>query len=128
MPKSVHSGEVKAAVIAALLAGQSISQVAETYHLPEGTVKCWRSRMKKPELQQDALRVATLEPRKKDMGELILEYLQANLEALRAQTVVFSNPVWLKTQDAQSLAVLHGVMTDKAIRLLEAMGRSEISE
>ena len=124
MAKTTHSDETKAAVMAALLAGQSISQVAREYHLPEGTVKAWRSRQHIAQTQRDALGVATDATPKKEVGDLILEYLRANLEALRAQAKVFSDPNWLKTQEAQSLAVLHGVMTDKAVRLLEAFGKS----
>lgn len=44
MAKKQYSPEVKAAVIAALLSGQSVSSVAEEYNIPKGTVKGWKSR------------------------------------------------------------------------------------
>jgi hypothetical protein len=61
---------------------------------------------------------------KKEIGDLLLAYLRSNLEALQAQAVMFSNEQWLAKQNAADVAVLHGVMTDKAIRLLEAFGES----
>ena len=40
-----YSDEIKAAVMASLLAGQSISNVASEYKIPEGTVKGWSARL-----------------------------------------------------------------------------------
>lgn len=69
--------------------------------------------------------VAKIATQKRDeIGGLLIEYLHANLSTLRSQQTVFSDPVWLEKQEAGELAVLHGVMTDKAIRLLEALGGS----
>jgi hypothetical protein len=110
-----YSDETKAAVMAALLAGQSISYVAKEYDIPAGTVKSWRARsMVAP--------VAT--EKKAEIGDLVLRYLHANLTALEAQAIVFSDPDWLEKQEADQAAVLHGVMTDKAIRLLEALSNA----
>ena len=113
----------KAAVMAALLAGQGIQEVAKQYKIPEGTIKAWKSR------QKDASQVAAVAAGKKEeIGELLLEYLRTNLRTLKAQTVVFSDPLWLAKQDAGEVAVLHGVMTDKAIRLLEALSRADVTQ
>src|SRR5512139_1184725 len=108
-----HSPETKAAVMAALLAGQSISQVVQEYQLPETTVKRWRA-----EGDQNMV------PKKEIIGELLIGYLAVNLETLRKQAEFFSDTKWLNRQDASSVAVLHGVMTDKAIRLLEALSKN----
>lgn len=40
---------------------------------------------------------------------------------LREQVKVFRDPNWLKQQSASEAAVLHGVIADKQIRLLEAL-------
>ena len=105
--------------MAALLAGQGTAAVAAEYHIPEGTVAAWRSRLK------GAPSVAPLASGKRDeIGDLLIAYLHANLTTLREQTKVFSDPVWLMKQGADELAVLHGVMTDKAIRLLDALGHA----
>lgn len=41
-----YSEETKAAVLAALLEGQAVSQVAREYDIPRGTVKSWKNRLK----------------------------------------------------------------------------------
>lgn len=117
-----HSDETKAAVMAALLAGQSITDVASEYSLPVGTVKTWAASNKRRD-------VANVEPQKRErIGQLLMEYLEANLETLKTQTVVFRDEKWLLKQSASDVAVLHGVITDKAIRLLEAFGKAEEAE
>ena len=112
-----YSNEIKAAVLAALLAGQSISQVATEYNIPEGTIKSWKSR-----LQPNATQATP----KKEIGDLLLEYLRVNLDTLRIQAETFQDSDWLKKQSAADVAVLHGVMTDKAIRLLEALSKANV--
>lgn len=120
MAKAKYSAETKAAVMAALLQGQGTHSVAEAFKLPEGTVKAWRSRMKLPDGSAEVATVAT--EKREQIGDLLIDYLHANLKTLRLQQEVFGDPLWLKQQDAADVAVLHGVMTDKAIRLLEALG------
>lgn len=116
-----YSPEAKAAALAALLAGQSISQVAAEYKIPDGTLKAWSSRLR---TSPEVVAVAT-EPtgkRSEEIGDLLLQYLRANLTTLAAQQQVFRDPSWLRQQNAADAAVLHGVLTDKAVRLLEALG------
>ena len=117
MSKAKYSASTKAAAMAALLEGQSITKVAADFRLPEGTVKAWRHRMKGAATES---KVAT--EKREEIGGLLIDYLHANLSTLRSQQLVFADAEWLKKQDAGELAVLHGVMTDKAIRLLEALG------
>ena len=114
-----YSDETKAAVMAALLQGQSVSSLAREYNIPKGTVSGWKGKVR---AQQVGVVQDTTQ--KEEIGELLIEYLRANLEALRAQAKLFSDPKWLAKQDASDAAVLHGVMTDKAVRLLEAFGDS----
>lgn len=115
--RASYSNETKAAAMAALLAGQAVGEVARTYRIPIGTVRAWKSR-------------ATEEPiiaseKKQAVGELLIGYLEANLQTLRAQSEFFRDPAWLAKQDASALAVLHGVLADKTVRLLEAMEPAE---
>lgn len=112
-----YSEEQKAAVMAALLAGQSVSGVAKEYKLPRGTVAGWSA-----ELNRDA---PVSNAKKAEVGELLVEYLRENLTTLREQVVVFRDPEWLRKQGASELAVLHGVLMDKSVRLLEAMGTAD---
>lgn len=102
-----HPPEVRAQIQAALLAGQGVGELAKKYDLPSSTVSRWKS---------EATGGVTA-----DIGELLLAYLQENLQTLKEQAVVFRDVEWLKGQDASSLGVLHGILTDKAIRLLEAL-------
>lgn len=113
---SKYSDETKAAVMAALLTGQSVSSIAKEYKIPHGTVRSWKSR------QLNGENVATVAIEKKhEIGDLLIEYLRENLSTLRAQVLAFRDEKWLSKQNAADVAVLHGVLTDKAVRLIEAM-------
>jgi transposase-like protein len=98
----------------ALLAGQGVHEVAAEYKLPTSTVSRWKAQARAEAGKSD------------DVGELLLGYLRENLTTLRAQAVAFRNPAWLAEQEAGAVAVLHGVMTDKAVRLLEALEGSPV--
>lgn len=110
---------VKAAVMSALLTGQSVTSAAKEYNLPKGTVSGWK--------RQAFKKAGMVDPQtqKAEIGNLITGYLASNLRALAVQAEVFSDRDWLKKQDANQLAVLHGVMTDKAVRLLEALSAGD---
>ena len=106
--------------MAALLTGQSVSSVAKEYEIPKGTVSDWkRLALKKAE------GVGNEPTQKNEIGDLLMEYLGANLRSLKVQAEHFGDKTWLASQPADSLAVLHGVQTDKAIRLLEALAAGE---
>lgn len=117
MPRGLkRNAETRAAVMAALLCGQSITEVARTYRLPEGTVRTWSAAMQGERLP--------IEPQKKgELGELLADYVREILTTLSEQARHARDRDWLRQQSADSLAVLHGVMADKTIRLLEAFGR-----
>lgn len=117
-----YSPETKAAAMAALLAGQAVASIASEYHIPEGTLHSWKNRQKSEPLASLA------SEKKEEIGDMIVEYLRASLKSLKAQVEHFGNKDWLTTQDADALAVLHGVQTDKAIRLLEAIAAAESPE
>lgn len=130
MPKTVYSAETKAAAMAALLEGQAISKVASDFRVPSGTVKAWSagSRLLAAGAISAAVDQVGTQPvasdatqKKEEIGRLLLEYLRTNLETLQTQSVIFRDPVWLARQSAEGAAVLHGVLTDKTIRLLEAL-------
>jgi transposase-like protein len=110
---SKYSDETKAAVMAALLAGQSINGVAREYNIPPGTVSNWKNRQGVPR--------NGIQKRSEQIGDLLLSYLHENLKTLQVQSIAFRNEDWLSRQDASDVAVLHGVLTDKAVRLIEAM-------
>lgn len=120
MSRTNYSDETKAAVMASLLAGQSVGEVARQYSVPAATVRSWKSR------QANGEGVATVATEKKEqVGEMLVGYLQEVLLTLQQQAVFFRSKDWLQKQDASSAAVLHGVLADKATRLLEALGRTD---
>lgn len=116
--RTVYSDETKAQVMAALLAGQAITAVAKEYQLPRSTVGKWRKQL--------AERVHVDVEQKSESGTsldgLLAGYVEANLVTLREQAIFFRDKQWLRQQDASALAVLHGVIADKTVRILEAYG------
>jgi transposase-like protein len=109
------SETVKAAVMAALLAGQGVNEVARAFQVPKATV----SRIKK---QIPAEKLEQLETQKtEDYAALLDCYIKETLTTLATQAQHFRDKQWLNRQSAENLAVLHGVTCDKAIRLLEAI-------
>ena len=120
-----HSPAVQAAVLAALLAGQSVSQVAKEFKLPKGTVSSW-GRRKLPAVRANASNApnaSSATQMKTTVGDRLLALLEANLECLVSAAEVLKDVAWLRKQNAADLAVLAGVTFDKTARLLESMGK-----
>jgi len=91
--------------------------VAAKYGINPHTVRRWKS-------ENNITAIATIVDRsvkRERIGALLVEYLEANLNALISQAYVTTDPNYVNRQPAESLAILHGVMGDKAIRLLEAL-------
>lgn len=116
------TADVRASVMAALLAGQGVSEVAEQFKVSKATVSRIKSSISPDRLKQ-------LETKKaEDFGQLLSEYLRETITTLAAQARYFRNETWLAKQPAADVAVLHGVQCDKAIRLLEAIERANTIE
>lgn len=116
----MHDEATKAAVMAALLTGQSINYVAKEYKIPRGTVASWSR-----ELSRD--HTVSYEKRER-LGELIIDNVEAELLTTIAMQDVFRDKEWLKKQSASELAVLYGVIKDKTLRVLEALPDSNDGE
>lgn len=112
MSRREYTEETKGAVMAALLTGQSVSSVARQYQIPKGTVNGWK---------RQAGAVAT---QKEGIGDALLGYVADAIATLRAQLRVCADENWLRRQPASEIAVLHGVLADKTIRLLEGIADS----
>lgn len=116
MPNTIYTEETKAAVFAMLLTGQSIRYVAKEFGIPVGTIKAWKS------YRANGHNMAVVTTKKREaIGDLILVYLSELFTTLHAQMKVFADETWLKQQSAGEVAILHGVIADKGIRLLEAL-------
>lgn len=115
MERTTYPDELKAQAMAALLAGQSISVVAEKYKIPRGTVASWASR------ERGALRSETNSGQRERIGDLIVDNIEAMLETTKEMLHVLRDKDWIEKQAASEIAVLFGVIADKTYRLLEAL-------
>lgn len=114
-----HSPETKAAVIAALLGGLALTEVAATFKLPETTVSQWKS-----EIPTERF-VEVRSKKRETLLSLVEGHLTASLKAATSIAEKCStNDKWLGEQSASDLAILYGVLSDKSIRLVEAMQRA----
>lgn len=118
MRGKAHSDEVQAQVMASLLAGQGVNEVATQYNLDPSVVSRWKSRIPSDKLQLVAIK------KSEEIEVLLFNYLTQTLVTLDEQAKVVSEREYIIKQPAGELAVLHGVMADKAIRLLEAAERA----
>lgn len=110
-----YAPEVKAAVMAALMDGQSLRQVARDHGVPKGTVEHWGNEAKR--LVTSVSNVS--DTKRERIGELLIDLLVAKIEAQIAISQHATDKVWLLKQDASALAMFYGVSDDKLIRLLE---------
>lgn len=104
--------------MAALLAGQGVTEVATQYSIDKSIVSRWRSAMPEDQLQLIATKKG------EEIERLLYSYLTQTLTTLEQQARVVGEREYIIKQSADSLAVLHGVMADKSIRLLEAAERA----
>lgn len=111
---AAHNAELRARVMEALMTGQGVREVARQFKISSGTVCTWR---KDAGLNGHTPLKAE---KRQEIGELVAGYLRENLTTLQFQAKEFRNPTFFKGKDAAQFAVLHGVLFDKAIRLLEA--------
>jgi len=102
-----HSPELRAQVVAAVLAGSSISQAARDFSVDKATVSEWAARAHVPT-------VPTQKSQQTDT-DLIMAYFRAALRTLIAQTEVFGDEQYCRAQEADKLAIAHGVLADKLV-------------
>lgn len=112
-----YSPKVKGEVIAALLAGQGVNEVAKQYNIDKATVSRWKTSLPQQELQQ----IAT--EKKERLVDLIESHLVASLKGAAKCAEQAHNDEWRNKQPADALAVFYGVLSDKSIRLVEIAGK-----
>lgn len=122
MKGKAHSDEVRAQVIAALLAGQGVTEVARAYKVPKATVSRIKNELTPAQLEQ----VGT--EKRERIGDLIEGHLSASLKAAATIARKTTDDAWLTKQNAADIAVFYGVLTDKAVRILEAAESANQSE
>lgn len=114
-----YSPEVKAQVLAALLAGQSASSIAKQFDIPRGTVAAWQARKTDPVVATVAANAA--QKKQAEIQELILDLLIAQLRSQIAMADHLADKDWLMQQDAAALGAALGISNDKVFRLLQAL-------
>jgi transposase-like protein len=125
--KKDYGEEVKAAVLAALLVGQSVTSVAKEYNIPRGTISSWQKREKATldTLRAEAAQTIQGIQSESSIGGKLAYYMEKSLDSLISQVEVMGEKDFLREQDMQQVAVGHGIQMDKFIRLLEAMNRDQ---
>jgi transposase-like protein len=114
-----YTPEVKAAVMAALLAGQSGASVAKEFGIPRGTVSAWRARKVQPIIEGAA--ADATQKRQDEINVLLLDLVIAQLKSQIALADHTTNKVWLMQQDASALGLFMGIENDKLFRLVQAL-------
>lgn len=106
--------ETKAAVLAAVMSGQSVNSVAKEHGISRTTITHWR------DVADRAPATLVQQQKKEAIGEQVYGLLEDSIAALRFQLRTTQDEEWIKRQSADSLAVFYGVLADKSIRLLAA--------
>jgi Transposase len=107
--------ETRAAVVAAVLAGESVNKVSKRFGIGRATIVHWRDLAERPPASP------ALQQKKEALGEQVYGLLEDSIAALRFQLRATSNEAWIRAQSADQLAIFYGVLADKAIRLLAAI-------
>lgn len=112
MPRGVaHSPELRAQVVAAIVAGESISQVARRFAIDKSLVSRWAA---------DAT-VATphvYARTREELSALIYDAVSATLRSLIARAEATGRADWIAEQSAAELAQLAGTDWDRIIRMV----------
>lgn len=115
MARTQYAEATKAAIMAALLTGQSLSQLAKEYKIPKSTIANWSAEAHAFGTVPNGNGV------RERIGLLLTGYLEETLVTLIAQQKAFRHEEWLYKQSAAEVATLHGISVDKAVRLFEAL-------
>lgn len=127
-----HAIPVKAAAIADLLSGDQPAAVAARYGLNAATVRSWKKRLG-PIATEDATHtppnatVAIVHPaladQQRQIGDLIIQALEAKLLATQRIAEHVASPAWLSNQTAADVAELFAAIDMSAIAMLDRMAR-----
>lgn len=114
-PKAEKPSEaVKAAVLAALLVGGSISDVAAQYGLTYPTVYAWKK----------AFDITSPAKRRDRLTDMLIDFVEEELVSLTSISVTTRDEEWVLAQNASDLAQYVAVKEDRLLTLLQAYGRA----
>lgn len=116
-----HPVAVRWAVLAALLAGETQERIAQLFDIDQSTVSRWKKNIR------EELGKLAQEQREQIELNIFITILKTQ-HAIQSQLDVFTDPQWIKRQSAEELGILHGILHDKSIRLLEALVPAESND
>lgn len=119
MPGRRYDDTTRAAALAALLSGEATRAVAKQFDVPWSTVRRWRAELMHRDLPALPAHIRA------SIGGMLAALLIEMLRTMALQQQVLRDGGWLSRQDAAGMAVLHGVLTDKALRLIMAAAIEE---
>lgn len=105
----------RAQVIAALLAGQGVMEVAAAYKIPQSSVSRFKKLIPKQQLDEVGCKKG------ENIAYLISKNLEESFQAISNIQKITENNEWLVKQPAAELATFVGVTADKVFRVLEAI-------
>jgi transposase-like protein len=108
----VHPEHLKAAAMAALLAGESAHRVARRFDLPRTTVRRWRDQ---------AWQSVQNGPQKRELSDQVQGFVSESIETQRAQLRAMMDPKWLRKHSARELAMLHGTVFDRMVGVVVSL-------
>ena len=120
-----RSPEQRGAVIAAILAGSTLTAAAAAAGVPERTARGWMARWRRDHggdavsAKDAAKTIAAHTP--DALGAAIEGYVLEGLAALRAQVKIAADPVYLASLSGRDLGVMHGIMADKLVTVLRSI-------
>lgn len=112
MGRRSYSDDFKAEVMAALLAGQSVTDVSKEYEVPRGTVAGWSSKL------NEAGVPTVSNTKKEEFGERLLQLANTIIDAQLSMLQVMAEKDYLRQQDLAQLATAMGITNDKLDRLM----------
>ena len=104
--------QTREAVMAALLAGMGVSEVATKYRIDKSTASRIKARLQP---------LPTDERARADLSDLLVDCVREILTTVAAQSVFARSEKWLEKQTAAELATLQGSTLDRALRILAAL-------
>lgn len=116
-----HSPETKAAALAAVLGGESMSSVSKRTGIGRNTLQRWRV-----EMGGNGSLIA--QQKKEAIGQQLYGLLEEYIAYLRFEVRATQDQAWIRKQRAHELAIYHGVIADKSVRLAAALRPDEHPE
>ena len=112
------SEALNAAVVAALILGQSAPAIAQRFGLPVSTVRRW----------EKAYDISNPIKRRDQLSDMLLVFIEQEIGALLTISMVTQDPEWIKKQPADVLAEFVSAKQDRMMSILAAFSKAQASK